>query len=64
MEKVYEVEFRNCFNDKIIDIPAEYMYYLLQTFSSMILSRDINIDMKFVEKITLDLFEVCVNREI
>lgn len=47
------------FYDAAVDIPAEDLYYLLQTFSSMALSRINNAsDSLFVERVTLNLFEV------
>lgn len=52
--------FLDNFNDTIIDIAPEDMYYLLQTFSSMALSRNANDDYEFIERVTLDLFQVCI----
>lgn len=47
------------FYDAVVDIPAEDLYYLLQTFTSMALSRmDKPNDHSFVERVTLNLFEV------
>lgn len=47
----------NRFNDTIIDVPSEDMYYLLQTFASMALARE-TIDMDFIQCVTVDLFKV------
>lgn len=49
--------FLDRFNDTIIDVPAEDMYYLLNTFSSMALARS-NTDLEFIRCITVDLFKV------
>lgn len=49
--------FLDRFNDTIIDVPAEDMYYLLNTFSSMALARP-NTDLEFIRRITVDLFKV------
>lgn len=48
------------FNDIIIDVPAEDMYYLLQTFYSIALSRKMD-DFEFIERVTFDLFKVCLS---
>lgn len=45
------------FNDTIIDVPAEDMYYLLQTFASMAMARDIT-DIEFIQCVTTNLFKV------
>lgn len=45
------------FNDIVVDVPAEDMYYLLQTFASMALAREIN-DIEFIRRVTTDLFKV------
>lgn len=45
------------FNDTIIDVPAEDMYYLLQTFASMAMARPWS-DGDFVYCVTADLFKV------
>lgn len=46
-------------NDTVIDVPAEDMYYLLQTFASIAQSRDASgQDRELVECVMLDLFEV------
>lgn len=57
MNKIHQTEFMEKFNDTIIDIPVEDMYYLLQTFSSIALARKMS-DWDFIERITLDLFKV------
>lgn len=54
--KIREVDYLSLFNDTIIDVPVEDMYYLLQTFSSMALSRSPAVDNAFIERVTLDLF--------
>lgn len=41
----------------VIDVPAEDMYYLLQTFASMAMAREM-IDIDFIRCITTDLFKV------
>lgn len=56
-EKIIERNFENKFNENNIDVPAEDLYYLLQTFSNMILSRDRN-DWDFIKLATLHLFEI------
>lgn len=43
------------FNDTIVDVQADDMYYLLQTFSSMAMAQS---NLEFIERITLDLFQV------
>lgn len=55
--KVMETDFLNRFNDTVIDVPSEDMYYLLQTFASMAMARDI-VDIEFIECVTTDLFRV------
>lgn len=57
MHKAGQSDFMEKFNDTIIDIPAEDMYYLLQTFSSIAMARKEN-DWQLIEQITLDLFKV------
>lgn len=57
MNKIHQTEFMEKFNDSIIDIPVEDMYYLLQTFSSIALAREKS-DWDFIQRITLDLFKV------
>lgn len=49
--------FLDRFNDTVIDVPAEDMYYLLNTFSSMALARS-STDLEFIRCITIDLFKV------
>lgn len=49
--------FLEQFNDIVVDVPAEDLYYLLQTFASMALSREIN-DLDFIRCVTTDLFKV------
>lgn len=56
-EKIIEKNFENKFNENNIDVPAEDLYYLLQTFSNMILSRHRN-DWDFIKLATLHLFEI------
>lgn len=58
-ERCIATDFLHQFYDSVVDIPAEDLYYLLQTFSSMALSRmgKAN-DHQFVEGVTLNLFEV------
>lgn len=51
--------FLEQFNFIVIDVPAEDMYYLLQTFGSMALARDIT-DIDFIRCITTDLFKASV----
>lgn len=51
------LDFLNRFNDTIIDVPAEDMYYLLNTFSSMALAQS-NTDLEFVRCVIVDLFKV------
>lgn len=51
--------FLEQFNEIVIDVPPEDMYYLLQTFASMALSREMN-DIAFIRCITTDLFKVCL----
>lgn len=55
--KIFLPDFLNKFNDTIIDVPAEDMYYLLQTFASMALSREIA-DYEFINRVTIDIFKV------
>lgn len=45
------------FNDTLVDVPADDLYYLLQTFSSMALSRDRK-EWDFVVRVTMDMFQV------
>lgn len=56
-EKIIDKNFENKFNENNVDVPAEDLYYLLQTFSNMILSRDEN-DWDFIKLATLHLFEI------
>lgn len=53
--------FLRQFSDTVVDVPAEDMYYLLQTFGSIAQSRKANGpgDRELIESIMLDLFEVC-----
>lgn len=44
------------FNDTIIDVPAEDLYYLMQTLSSMAMARSEK-DFKFIHRVTIDLFK-------
>lgn len=47
------------FNDTVIDVPAEDMYYLLQTFASIAQSRDAaGVDRALIECVMLHLFEI------
>lgn len=55
--RIFMPDFLNKFNDSIIDVPAEDMYYLLQTFASMALARESN-DYEFINRVTIDLFKV------
>lgn len=55
--KVSQSAFLEQFNDIVTDVPAEDMYYLLQTFASMALSREMN-DIDFIRCVTTDLFKV------
>lgn len=55
--KASQSAFLEHFNDIIVDVPAEDMYYLLQTFASMALAREMN-DLKFIRRVTTDLFKV------
>lgn len=50
------------FNDSLVDVPADDLYYLLQTFSSMALSRELQ-EWDFVVRVTMDIFQVkiCAN---
>lgn len=57
MQKTCNSDFMEKFNDTIIDIPAEDMYYLLQTFLSIAMARQ-ECDWEFIQRITLDLFKV------
>lgn len=61
--KASETNFLERFNDIVIDVPAEDLYYLLQTFASMAMSREI-IDFDFIYCITIDLFKVSKNINI
>ncbi len=45
------------FNDSLVDVPSDDLYYLLQTFSSMALSRDLK-EWDFVVRVTMDIFQV------
>lgn len=45
------------FNDSLVDVPSDDLYYLLQTFSSMALSRDLK-DWDFVVCVSMDIFHV------
>lgn len=49
------------FNDTIADVPADDLYYLLQTFASIAQSRDAGeqVDRELIESVLIDLFEVC-----
>lgn len=55
--KASQSAFLEHFNDIIVDVPAEDMYYLLQTFASMALAREMN-DLEFIRRVTTDLFKV------
>lgn len=55
--KVSAGDFLDKFNDTVIDVPAEDMYYLLQTFASMAMARPWS-DTDFVYCVTMDLFKV------
>lgn len=55
--KASQSAFLEQFNDIVVDVPAEDLYYLLQTFASMALSREIN-DLDFIRCVTTDLFKV------
>lgn len=55
--KVSQSVFLENFNSIVVDVPAEDMYYLLQTFASMALTREID-DIDFIRCITTDLFKV------
>lgn len=57
---VSQSAFLEQFNFIVIDVPAEDMYYLLQTFGSMALARDFT-DIDFIRCITTDLFKVSVS---
>lgn len=57
--RIFLPDFLNKFNDSIIDVPAEDMYYLLQTFASMALAREIE-DFEFINRVTIDLFKVSI----
>lgn len=57
--KATQSAFLEQFNDIVVDVPAEDLYYLLQTFASMALSREIN-DLDFIRCVTTDLFKVCL----
>lgn len=50
-------DFLDKFNDTVIDVPAEDMYYLLQTFASMAMARPWS-DCDFIYCVTTDLFKV------
>lgn len=52
-----EINFLECLNDTIYDVPPEDMYYLLQTFGSMALARN-QCDYEFINRITMDLFRI------
>lgn len=54
---VSAADFLDKFNDTVIDVPAEDMYYLLQTFASMAMARPWS-DCDFVYCVTTDLFKV------
>lgn len=56
-KKASQVAFLEHFNDIVVDVPAEDMYYLLQTFASMALAREMN-DLEFIRRVTTDLFKV------
>lgn len=55
--KTDQSAFLEQFNDIVIDVPAEDMYYLLQTFASMALARELN-DIEFIRRVATDLFQV------
>lgn len=55
--KVEDGNFMRQFNDVIIEVPADDLYYLLQTFGNMILSRDKS-DWDFIRIVSIRLFEV------
>lgn len=55
--KASQSAFLEQFNDIVVDVPAEDLYYLLQTFASMALSREIK-DLDFIRCVTTDLFKV------
>lgn len=46
------------FNESLVDVPSDDLYYLLQTFSSMALSRDLK-EWDFVVRVSMDIFQVC-----
>ena len=56
---MYTTEFNVTFNDVIVDVPIEDVYYLLQTLSSMALARQI-IDMQFIGRVVHDMFRVYI----
>lgn len=56
-EKISQSAFLEQFNSIVVDVPAEDMYYLLQTFASMAMARD-TVDIDFIRCITTDLFKV------
>lgn len=58
LTKVLNADFLLHFNDTVVDVQADDMYYLLQTFSSMAMAQ--LKDMEFVDRITMDLFEVFI----
>lgn len=45
------------FNESLVDVPSDDLYYLLQTFSSMALSRDLK-EWDFVVRVSMDIFQV------
>lgn len=57
--KASESAFLEQFNEIVTDVPAEDMYYLLQTFASMALSRELK-DLEFIRCVTTDLFKVSI----
>lgn len=55
--EICDPRFMEQFNDTIIDLPSEDLYYLLQTFSSLVLSRNSK-EWDFIECVTMNLFRV------
>lgn len=57
--KVEEDYFLVRFNDMAIELKNDDLYYLLQTFGNMILSRTKD-DWEFIKIVSLRLFEACI----
>ncbi|XP_058444577.1 ectopic P granules protein 5 homolog [Malaya genurostris] len=50
-------ECRERFRNSLLEMPSEDLYYLLQVFSNMALSRDTS-DFDFIETVALNLFDI------